>query len=37
VRLGDGTETSAQKMQQAIDNLWRFTASCLTPMTSSWS
>ncbi|BBV81840.1 phenylacetate-CoA oxygenase subunit PaaC [Enterobacter kobei] len=26
VRLGDGTETSAQKMQQAIDNLWRFTA-----------
>ncbi|WP_368743018.1 1,2-phenylacetyl-CoA epoxidase subunit PaaC [Enterobacter asburiae] len=26
VRLGDGTETSAQKMQQAIDSLWRFTA-----------
>jgi hypothetical protein len=26
VRLGDGTETSAQKMQQAVDNLWRFTA-----------
>lgn len=26
VRLGDGTEISSQKMQQAIDNLWRFTA-----------
>jgi ring-1,2-phenylacetyl-CoA epoxidase subunit PaaC len=36
VRLGNGTETSAQKMQQAVDNLWRFTASCLTPMTWSW-
>lgn len=26
VRLGDGTPLSAQKMQQAIDSLWRFTA-----------
>ena len=26
VRLGDGTESTSQKMQQAIDNLWRFTA-----------
>lgn len=26
VRLGDGTETSAQKIRQAIDNVWRFTA-----------
>ncbi|MEI9702597.1 1,2-phenylacetyl-CoA epoxidase subunit PaaC [Enterobacter cloacae] len=26
VRLGDGSEISSQKMQQAIDNLWRFTA-----------
>ncbi|MEP9310175.1 1,2-phenylacetyl-CoA epoxidase subunit PaaC [Enterobacter cloacae] len=26
VRLGDSTEISSQKMQQAIDNLWRFTA-----------
>ncbi|HCK7297329.1 TPA: phenylacetate-CoA oxygenase subunit PaaC [Enterobacter cloacae] len=26
VRLGDGTEISSQKMQQAIDNLWRFKA-----------
>ncbi|EPA0061646.1 TPA: 1,2-phenylacetyl-CoA epoxidase subunit PaaC [Enterobacter cloacae] len=26
VRLGDGTEISSQKMQLAIDNLWRFTA-----------
>lgn len=25
-RLGNGTDCSAQKMQQAIDNLWRFTA-----------
>lgn len=25
-RLGNGTEVSAQKMQQAIDSLWRFTA-----------
>jgi ring-1,2-phenylacetyl-CoA epoxidase subunit PaaC len=24
-RLGNGTEVSAQKMQQAVDNLWRFT------------
>lgn len=26
VRLGDGTETSSQRMQQAVDTLWRFTA-----------
>jgi len=26
VRLGDGTEASSQKMQQAVNNLWRFTA-----------
>jgi len=26
VRLGDGTDISAQKMQQAVDSLWRFTA-----------
>ncbi|MEH0885314.1 1,2-phenylacetyl-CoA epoxidase subunit PaaC [Enterobacter sp. UNJFSC 003] len=26
IRLGDGTETSARKMQQAVDALWRFTA-----------
>lgn len=25
-RLGNGTEVSAQKMQQAVNNLWRFTA-----------
>ena len=25
-RLGAGTEVSAQRMQQAVDNLWRFTA-----------
>lgn len=26
VRLGNGTAVSQQKMQQALDNLWRFTA-----------
>jgi phenylacetate-CoA oxygenase, PaaI subunit len=26
VRLGDGSDASAQKMQQALDGLWRFTA-----------
>ena len=26
VRLGDGTQASSQKMQQAVDDLWRFTA-----------
>lgn len=26
VRLGDGTAESTQKMQQAVDTLWRFTA-----------
>lgn len=25
-RLGSGTEVSAQKMQQAVNNMWRFTA-----------
>lgn len=25
-RLGNGTDVSGQKMQQAIDKLWRFTA-----------
>lgn len=25
VRLGDGTQASSQKMQQAVDDLWRFT------------
>ncbi len=26
VRLGDGTDASAQKMQQAVNSLWRFTS-----------
>ncbi|MFW0765752.1 1,2-phenylacetyl-CoA epoxidase subunit PaaC [Trabulsiella odontotermitis] len=26
IRLGQGTELSAQRMQQALDNVWRFTA-----------
>lgn len=31
VRLGDGTETSHQKMQAAIDDLWMFTGELTTP------
>jgi ring-1,2-phenylacetyl-CoA epoxidase subunit PaaC len=31
VRLGDGTDTSHQLMQQAIDALWRFTGELFTP------
>jgi phenylacetate-CoA oxygenase PaaI subunit len=34
-RLGNGTEVSAQKMQQAVDGLWRFTGSCSSP--TRWS
>lgn len=33
VRLGDGTEESNQRMQSAVDDLWRFTAEFSTP---SW-
>lgn len=31
VRLGDGTEESHQKMQTAVDDLWRFTSELVTP------
>jgi ring-1,2-phenylacetyl-CoA epoxidase subunit PaaC len=31
VRLGDGTETSHQKMQTAVDDLWMFTGELTTP------
>lgn len=31
VRLGDGTETSHQKMQTALDELWMFTGELTTP------
>lgn len=31
VRLGDGTETSRQKMQAAVDALWMFTGELTTP------
>jgi len=31
VRLGDGTETSHQKMQEAVDNLWMFAGELTTP------
>ena len=31
IRLGDGTETSHQKIQAAIDDLWMFTGELTTP------
>ena len=31
VRLGDGTAESHQRMQSAVDELWRFTAELFTP------
>lgn len=31
VRLGDGTETSHQKMQTALDDLWMFSGELTTP------
>jgi ring-1,2-phenylacetyl-CoA epoxidase subunit PaaC len=31
VRLGDGTEESQQRVQSALDELWRFTAELFTP------
>ena len=31
IRLGDGTEQSRQKMQEAVDNLWMFTGELTTP------
>ena len=31
LRLGDGTELSHQKMQQAVDDLWPFTGELTTP------
>lgn len=31
LRLGDGTETSHQKMQAAIDDLWMYTGELTTP------
>ena len=31
VRLGDGTEESHQKMQQAVDDLWMYTAELCEP------
>ena len=34
IRLGDGTETSHQKMQAAIDDLWMYTGELTTPNAS---
>lgn len=31
IRLGDGTEESHQRMQQAVDRVWRFTAEMFAP------
>jgi ring-1,2-phenylacetyl-CoA epoxidase subunit PaaC len=31
IRLGDGTETSRQKMQTAVDDLWMYTGELTTP------
>lgn len=31
-RLGNGTALSAQRMQDAVDNLWRFTGELFGPM-----
>ena len=31
VRLGDGTEESHRRMQDAVDILWRFTGELITP------
>lgn len=31
IRLGDGTDLSRQKMQTAVDNLWKFTGELTTP------
>jgi ring-1,2-phenylacetyl-CoA epoxidase subunit PaaC len=31
IRLGDGTEVSHQKMQQALDDLWPYTGELYTP------
>ena len=33
VRLGDGTELSRQKMQQAVDDLWMYTGELTQPGT----
>lgn len=34
VRLGDGTATSRQKMQSAVDDLWMYTGELTTPSNS---
>lgn len=31
IRLGDGTATSHQKMQTALDDLWRYSEECVLP------
>jgi ring-1,2-phenylacetyl-CoA epoxidase subunit PaaC len=32
IRLGDGTEESRRRMEQALDTLWPFTFECFTPV-----
>jgi len=36
IRLGDGTEESHNRMQQAVDALWRFTAELSEPYADDW-
>ncbi len=36
VRLGDGTEESRDRMQRAVDALWRFTAELSKPYADNW-
>lgn len=36
VRLGDGTEESHDRMQRAVDALWRFTAELSEPYADDW-
>ena len=31
IRLGDGTEESHQKVQEAVDNLWSYTGEMFQP------
>lgn len=36
VRLGDGTEESHNRAQEAVDDLWRFTTELAAPYASQW-
>jgi ring-1,2-phenylacetyl-CoA epoxidase subunit PaaC len=36
VRLGDGSEESHARLQQAVDSLWRYTAELAAPYPDTW-